>query len=96
LLGPCGWPVGRACPKLAPKGGGGPGLELIGQAEDQVDVRLSLEELVLLRNVLNEICNGMEFTDNDFAVILDTQRSEAEDLLMRISSALDRLKILSE
>jgi hypothetical protein len=71
-------------------------MKLIGQAEDQVDVRLSLEELVLLRNVLNEICNGMEFTDNDFAVILDTQRSEAEDLLMRISSALDRLKILSE
>ncbi|MGH6926109.1 MAG: hypothetical protein ACRED5_20475 [Propylenella sp.] len=71
-------------------------LKLIGQAEDHVDVRLTLGELVLLRNVLNEICNGMQFTDNDFAAILDAQRSEAEDLLMRVSSAIERLKILPE
>jgi hypothetical protein len=71
-------------------------MKLLGQADDHVDVRLTLGELVLLRNVLNEICNGMQFTDNDFATILDAQRSEAEDLLLRVNSALDRLKILPE
>ncbi len=59
-------------------------------------MRLTLDELILLRNVLNEICNGMQFTDNDFQVILDAHKSEAHDLLMRLSSALDRLKILPD
>ncbi len=68
-------------------------MKLLAQLEDQVDVRLSLEELVLLRNVLNEICNGMSFTDNDFLAIIDAQRSEAEDLLNRVNTALDRLNL---
>jgi hypothetical protein len=71
-------------------------MKLIGQVEDQVEVRLSLEELILLRNVLNEICNGMQFTDNDFRAILDANKSEVETLLLRISNALDRLNILPE
>jgi hypothetical protein len=69
-------------------------MKLIGQVEDQVDVRLSLEELILLRNVFDEICNGMQFTDNDFRAIFDTNKSEVETLLLRISNALDRLNIL--
>ena len=71
-------------------------MKLIGKVEDQVDVRLSLEELILLRNVLNEICNGMQFTDNDFRVIFDINKSEVETLLLRISNTLDRLNILPE
>ena len=71
-------------------------MKLIGQAEDQVDVRLSVEELILLRNVLNEICNGMQFTDNDFVAILDIQRSEAEHLLMHLGNVLDRLQMLPD
>lgn len=71
-------------------------MKLISQAEDQFDVRLNLEELVLMRNVLKEICNGMHFSDNDFVNIFDSHRAEAEDLLMRFSGTLDRLRILSE
>jgi hypothetical protein len=71
-------------------------MRLINQAEDQVDLRFSLEELILLRNVLNEICNGMQFTDNDFVAILDAQRPEVEGLLLRFTTALDRLQILPE
>ena len=67
-------------------------MKLLGQEEDQVDVRLTIDELVLLRNTLNEFCNGMHLTDNDFLVILDTSRSEAEELLLRLTSAVDRLK----
>jgi hypothetical protein len=71
-------------------------MKLLGQLEDQVDVRLDLDELILLRNVLNEVCNGMQFTDNDFQTILDVRRSEVQDLLMRVNSALDRLKIVPD
>ena len=71
-------------------------MKLIGQLEDQVEVRLSLDELVLLRNVLNEVCHGMHFTENDLAAIFDMNRSDAEDLLMHLSNALDRLHILPE
>ena len=71
-------------------------MKLIGRQEDQVEVRLSLEELVLLRNILDEICNGMQFTDRDFQVILDTNRAQADDLLLRISNALERLNILPQ
>ncbi len=71
-------------------------MKLIGRVEDQVEVRLNLEELVLLKNVLNEVCNGMQFTDRDFQVILDTNRAQVEDLLLRVRSALERLDILSQ
>jgi hypothetical protein len=67
-------------------------MKLLGQEEDQVDVRLTIAELVLLKNALNEFCNGMHFTQNDFQVILDADRSEAEALLLRLTGAVDRLK----
>lgn len=69
-------------------------MKLLGQVEDQVEVRLRLDELILLRNALNEFCNGMHFTDNDFLNILDTRRTDVEDLLRRVDQALERLDLL--
>ena len=71
-------------------------MKLVGQTEDQIDVRLRVDELVLLRNALKEFCEGMHFTENDFQVILDTRRADAEDLLMRIGVVLDRTNLLRE
>lgn len=71
-------------------------MRLIGRLEDQVEVRLSVEELVLVRNILHEMCNGMHFTERDFQVILDANRAQAEELLLRISTAIDRLRILPD
>jgi hypothetical protein len=68
-------------------------MKLIGHDEDQVDIRISLEELILLRNALDEICNTMQFSEVDFQVILDSNRAQAEDLLLRLNAALERLKI---
>jgi hypothetical protein len=70
-------------------------MKLLSYVEDQVDLRLSVDELMLLRNALHEICNGMQFTDNDFVAILDTQRSTAQDLLLRVNHTLDRLDLPS-
>ncbi len=71
-------------------------MKLISQSEDQVEVRLNLSELVLLRNVLNEVCNGMHFTDNDLAAIFDMSRADAQELLLHFNSALERLDLLPE
>lgn len=72
------------------------GMRLQGQDDDQIDVRLSIEELVLLKNMLYEVCNGMGFTDNDFQTIFGANRSEAEALLLRATGVLERLRLLPE
>jgi hypothetical protein len=71
-------------------------MKLLGQEEDQVDVRLSIGEIVLLRNTLSEFCHGMNFTESDFQAILDTQKGEAEALLVRLTAAIDRLEFLPD
>jgi len=71
-------------------------MKLIRQVEDQVEMRLSLDELILLRNVLNEVCNSMHFTDNDLVAIFDMNRPEAEELLLHLNAALERLDVLPE
>ena len=67
-----------------------------GQSDDQVDVRLSLDEFVLLKSVLHEVCNGMHFTENDFQAIFGVSRTEIEGLLLRTTGVLDRLRLTSE
>ena len=71
-------------------------MRLRGQSDDQVDVRLSIDELMLLKNVLHEVCNGMHFTDDDFQTIFGFTRGEIEGMLLRTTSVLDRLRIASE
>jgi len=66
-------------------------MKFLGQVEDQVDLRVGFDELMLLRTTLNEMCNGMQFTESDFQIILGTSRTEAETLLRRIDAVLDRL-----
>ncbi|HEX9904421.1 MAG TPA: hypothetical protein VGA77_05600 [Propylenella sp.] len=68
-------------------------MRFLGQIEDQVDVRLSLDEIVLLRNALHELCEEMQFSDNDFQTILGAQRGEADALLRRIDALVDRLQL---
>jgi hypothetical protein len=71
-------------------------MRLRGQDEDQIDVRLSIDDFMLLRRVLHEVCNSMHFTDNDFVAIFDTQRGEAEMLLLRTNAIMDRLRLVPE
>lgn len=71
-------------------------MRLRGQNDDQVDIRLSIDEFMLLRNMLHEMCTGMHFTDNDFQAIFSTNRAEAEGLLRRADSVLERLRLIAE
>ena len=67
-----------------------------GQNDDQIEVRLSVDELVLIKNVLNEVCHGLQFTDNDFQAIFGVTRGELEMFLQRTATVLERANILTE
>lgn len=71
-------------------------MRLRGQSDDQLDVRLSIDELMLLRNVLHEVCNGMHLTEGDFQAIFGASRGEIDALLRHATGVLDRLQITSE
>jgi hypothetical protein len=71
-------------------------MRLRGQDDEQLDVRLSVDELVLIKNVLHEICHTMTFSDGDFLAIFGSSRQEVETLLQRSTQVLDKLGLLAE
>jgi len=46
------------------------------------------EELVVINNALNEVCNGLSFDDDEFQTRLGYPRALAENLLQKIGKAL--------
>jgi hypothetical protein len=71
-------------------------MKLRGQNEDQIDILMNVEDLMLLKRVLHEICNSMYFTDRDFQTIFDAQRTDAQLLLLRMNAIIDRLRLLPD
>ena len=71
-------------------------MRLRGHNDDQLHVSLSIDELVLMKNVLHEVCNGMDFTEADFHAIFGASRRELELLLMRATGVLDHLHLVPE
>jgi hypothetical protein len=71
-------------------------MRLRAREDDVVDVRLTIDELLLFRSVLREVCEGMHFTDNDFQTIFGINRADAEALLLRTSKVIERLHLTSE
>lgn len=70
----------------------------MGMLTEQVDadartvrVVLGENELVLIANALNEVCNGVEIEDFEFSTRLGVERSEARELLAEVGAALDAL-----
>jgi hypothetical protein len=55
--------------------------------ESHVLLDLSRNELILLNNTLNEICNGLDLPD--FSTRLGAQRDELEALFRQIKEALE-------
>lgn len=56
-----------------------------------VRVVLGEDELALIANALNEVCNGVEIEDFEFSTRLGVERSEARALLAEVGAALDAL-----
>jgi hypothetical protein len=64
--------------------------EVDGQART-VSLVFTEEELAVVANALNEVCNGVEIEDFEFSTRLGADREEARELLAAIGSALDAL-----
>jgi len=48
------------------------------------------EELVVINNALNEVCNGLSFDDDEFQTRIGYSRAMAQTLLKKVAKALGR------
>jgi hypothetical protein len=48
------------------------------------------EELVVINNALNEVCNGLSFDDDEFQTRIGYSRTMARNVLKKIAKALER------
>jgi hypothetical protein len=48
------------------------------------------EELVVINNALNEVCNGLAFEEDEFQTRIGYPRAKAHDVLKKVSKALER------
>ena len=71
-------------------------MRLLHFEDDYADLRLSVDELVLLSNALDEICSGIDYDEVEFADRIGVDRSEAEMLQRRLLGVLERLGISLE
>ena len=53
-----------------------------------MQIALSREELILINNALNEVCNGVDIPDWEFQTRLGRSREEVRDLLAKIADLL--------
>jgi hypothetical protein len=57
--------------------------------ENQVSVQLTLGELRIVNNALNEVCNGLRMSE--FSTRMGATRDEAMALLRQIKDAISRV-----
>jgi hypothetical protein len=48
------------------------------------------DELVVINNALNEVCNGLSFDDDEFKTRIGYSRAMAQTLLKKIGKVLGR------
>ena len=46
------------------------------------------DELVVINNALNEVCNGLAFDDDEFQTRIGYSRAVARDVLQKVAKAL--------
>ncbi len=61
---------------------------ILNQKRNFADVRLSEDELALINNALNEVCNGVHIEDPEFRTRLGATREEARNLLSAVNQLL--------
>lgn len=52
-------------------------------------IRFSVNEMVVLNNALNEVCNGLDI--NEFSLRVGAEREEVAELLSAIGAIIDKL-----
>ena len=59
-------------------------------AGEQADITLSLDEMIVLSNALNEVCNALEVFD--FATRIGMERAQAAALLASLGACIDAIQ----
>jgi hypothetical protein len=60
--------------------------------DEIVTVELDQNEVMLLNNALNEVCNGVHISDAEFQTRLGGDRAEARRLLARVHELLGEMR----
>ncbi len=66
-------------------------MHVLRESAAGAEVALSREELLLLNNALNEVCNGVHLAEAEFATRLGVERGEALSLLSAVNHLVDRI-----
>jgi hypothetical protein len=61
---------------------------VIRRTEGSADIRLANDELVMLNNALNEVCNGVEIADSEFQTRVGWDRGDLQELLAQINGLI--------
>ncbi len=69
-------------------------MKTLVRTRDSAQLELSSQELTILNNALNEVCNGVRELDHDdeFHARLGTERAEARKLLAGLGSLLGTIR----
>ena len=62
-------------------------MNIVAHNQNSFEFCLNLEELGLIGNALNEVCNGVHIDDLEFQTRLGADRSVMRELLKQISDA---------
>lgn len=65
-------------------------VEIITTTADEIEVRLSRSEARMINNALNEVANGIHFSDSDLLTRTGFSRDETRALLAAVARALGR------
>jgi hypothetical protein len=60
------------------------------QPKSTVPVSFTVDELVMINNALNEVCNGVDFEDDEFRTRMGFPRQQVLALLAKVSDLLEK------
>jgi hypothetical protein len=63
-------------------------MEITNSTADAMTIQVTRGEAITLNNALNEVCNGINWSDSEFSIRMGLPREEAKELLRTINDAL--------
>jgi len=65
---------------------------LIVKENNDIHVKFSLEELIIINNSLSEVCYGIDMDDNEFSTRLGAEHEDAVSLLNNFSTLIKKIQ----
>ncbi len=67
-------------------------MQIISTKTNSVEIKFSVEELVIINNSLNEICYGIDMDESEISSRVGAELGEIDNLLKEISHTIERLE----